>query len=57
MNHSENIIESGTESFQRTIKHTPESYLSSGGRAGEFGFVDTQGQLHINTSVFDTLPE
>lgn len=57
MNHSENIIESGTESFQRTIKHTSESYLSSGGRAGEFGFVDTQGQLHINTSVFDTLPE
>lgn len=42
--------------IQRTIRHSQSEYLWVGGKANEYGFVDTHGQLHINTEMFESLP-
>lgn len=42
--------------IQRTIRHSQSEYLWAWGKANEYGFVDTHGQLHINTQMFESLP-
>ncbi len=54
MNRAPNI----QQDVQRTTRHsTPEYFESVWGRGDEYWFVDETGQLHINTTLFQNLPE
>lgn len=55
LNRIPNSLQETSSWLERSIRHTPESYLEIGWRSNEYWFVDTDWQLHINTEAFDEL--